>query len=466
MIMNRKIFFIAFLTFTGIMFLSCNKNDIADDVNKQINVPDGYSLVWSDEFNNSSINMDNWQYETGDGTDYGLPAGWGNDELQIYTDNPDNSGIETNQDLSALYIRALSDDAGGYTSAKLTTKNLFSMRFGRLDIKAKMPEGQGIWPAIWMLGDNIDQIDWPGCGEIDIVEVLGNEPNQMYSTLHYTNKDNKHGEIQQSYELSDETFNSAYHVFSIDWTPDSLTFSVDETKIQRVAIKDDMKEFLRSFYLVLNVAVGGYWPGSPDNTTTFPQTLYIDYVRVFEKNEFTAPAAPTLDIEEESLGQNIKPSLAQYAIKDSFNDLGNASIVAYGGGGEPVIAASELAIDGDSSLVFNFPGGNWGGAYIELETPVDLSHYNFINFLLNKPATLTDAEIKLESASTNASVFITDYTGIEVGQGFLEYSVPLSDFSGLDLTQISIPFAVWNPQDKNQNFVAGSLYIDRIYFSE
>lgn len=448
------------------MIFSCNKDDQKEEPTDQIQIPEGYSLAWSDEFNNSSINMENWQYETGDGSDYGLPSGWGNNELQIYTESEENSGIESEDDLSVLYIRAVSDGAENFTSAKLTSKNLFSMRFGRVDIKAKMPEGQGIWPAIWMLGSNIDEIDWPGCGEIDIVELLGSESNKMYSTLHYTDSENTHGEIQASHVLSSGTFNDAFHIFSLDWTPENLTFSVDGTQIGQVPIADDMKEFLRSFYFVLNVAVGGNWPGSPDNTTTFPQTMYVDYVRVFEKNDFTAPAAPTLDIDEETIGQNIEPSLAQHAIKDSFNDLGNASVLVWGGGGEPIVGASESAIDGDSSLVFNFPGGNWGGGYIALEAPVDLSGYSFIKFALNKPATLFNAEIKLESPSTNAAVFLTDYTGTDAGQGFEEYSIPLSDFMGLDLTKISIPFSMWNPKDADENFVGGNVFIDSVYFYE
>jgi hypothetical protein len=193
--------------------------------------------------------------------------------------------------------------------------------------------------------------------------------------------------------------------------------------------------------------------------------MYVDYIRVFEQNEFIAPDAPVLDVDEETIGQNIEPSLAQHAIKDGFNDLGNASIIVYGGGGEPVVATSELAIDGDSSLVFELPGGSWGGGYMELGSPKDLSGYTYIKFSINKPTSLTNAEIKLESPSTNAEVFLKDYTGTDVGQGFLEYSIPLADYSGLDLTQISISFSMWNPQDANQNFVAGTVLIDNLFFS-
>ncbi len=463
--MNSKSIIFVFITLISALLFSCNKNDEIDEPKDQIDVPEGYSLVWSDEFNNSSIDITSWQYETGDGTNYGLPAGWGNNEMQIYTDISDNSGIEKDGDISALYIRALSDGDGGFTSAKVTTKDLVSVRFGRVELKAKMPEGKGLWAAAWMLGDNINQIDWPGCGEIDIAEIIGDEPGKMYSTLHYTNSDNAHGEIQGSYELPTESFSDAYHIFSLDWTPESLTFSVDGVEIKKAPIEDDMKEFLRSFYLVLNVAVGGNWPGEPDNTTVFPQTMYVDYIRVFEKDGFNAPEAPALDIDEETIGQNIEPSLAQHAIKEGFDNLGNAIVVVYGGGGEPAVASSDVAIDGDYSLEFNFPGGSWGGGYIELESPVDLSSFNFIKFSLNKPANITNAEIKLESPSTNAVVFLTDYTGTDAGEGFIEYSIPLADFADLDLTQITIPFAMWNPQDDNQEFVQATILIDRMYFS-
>lgn len=464
--MKFKILLFVYLSLISVVFISCNKDDENLKPDDQSDAPEGYSLLWADEFNDETINGANWQYETGDGTDYGLQSGWGNNELQIYTESAENSGIEQDGDLSVLYIRATDDGAGNYTSAKLTTQNLFSMRFGRIDVKAKMPKGQGIWPAVWALGDNIDEIDWPGCGEIDIVEILGHEPHKMYSTLHYTNTENKHGEKQGMYELSGETFNDAYHVFSLNWTPENLAFSVDDKLIQEMPIEDDMKEFLRSFYLVLNVAVGGNWPGDPDTDTSFPQTMYVDYIRVFEKDDFEAPDAPPLDIDEETIGENIQDGIAQHAINDDFSDLGAAEVVAWGGGGEPAVSASELAVNGDSSLVFDFPGGAWGGAYFELQTAADLSAYTHFNISLKLPSSVSNAEIKLESSSSNAAVFLTDYTGTDAGEGYTEYSIPLSDFSGLDFTEITIPFSMWNPQDADENFVSGTILIDNIYFSE
>lgn len=460
--MKRTIELLAITLLITAVISSCRKD--SDEPKDDIVVPDGYSLVWSDEFNEGDINASNWTYETGDGTDYGLPVGWGNNELQIYTEDAANSGIEQDGEVSALAITALDNGGGNYTSAKLTTQNLQSVRFGRVEVSAKLPEGKGIWPAIWMLGENIDQIEWPGCGEIDLVEVIGSNPDLMYSTVHYTNGENSKGESQGTQELSTGTFSDSYHTFTLDWTPEELSFGVDGIEVHTVAIEDDMKEFLRSFYLIVNAAVGGYWPGDPDATTSFPQTMYIDYVRVFEKDDFTAPAAPALDIDEESFGQTIEPTLAQHAIKDDFTDLGNADLTSYGGGGEPVVSGSDVAIDGDSSVVFDYPGGNWGGAYMELSRNVDLSAYSTLKFALNKPSALVDGEVKLESTSTDFAVYLKDYTGTDVGNGFMEYSIPLSDFTGLDLSDIRIPFALWNVQDANQDFVAGTVYVDRLHF--
>ena len=442
---------------------SCSKDDPKQS--DSIDIPDGYELLWHDEFHVGSVDPQKWAYETGDGTDYGLPSGWGNNELQLYTSNEENSRVGQDGDVSALIITARYHGYNQFTSAKLTTKGLFSMRFGRIDVRAKLPEGKGIWPAIWMLGDNRDIVDWPGCGEIDIMEMLGHEPDKAYATVHYVNGERRKGESQEMHISSGQSFSEAYHVFTLLWTPETLSFEVDGVKYHEVSIEEDMKEFLRSFYLVLNVAVGGYWPGYPDATTAFPQSMYVDYVRVFSKKGFTPTPPPTLNIEEETIGQVLEPNIGDNAIREGFEDLGNLEVIAYGGGGEPFIATSENAIDGELSLVFDFPGGNWGGAYLIMEQPINLSHFTHLLFSLNKPADLVDAEIKLESPSTNASVFLKNYQSTEVANGFVEYAIPLSDFQGLDLIQLKIPFAVWNPKNSSGEFVTATVLIDNVHFA-
>lgn len=447
------------------VLVSCS-DDNTGPVNK-IPTPDGFTLVWSDEFDGDEINSSYWNYETGDGTDYGLPAGWGNNELQIYTNSEENSGITTDGTSSVLHITAKEDGAGGYTSAKMTTKDLISVRYGRVDVRAKLPKGQGIWPAIWLLGENRGIVDWPGCGEIDIVELLGNEPATIYNTIHYTNGEQRKGEEQNVFNLPNEDFNADYHVFTIEWTPEFIKFILDDQLLSQMPIEDDMKEFQRSFYLIMNVAVGGFWPGNPDGTTVFPQPMYVDYVRIYSQDGLQIPTEPPLDIDEETIGQNIEATIALNAIKDGFDDLGTINITAFGGGGEPFIATSATAIDGDSSLVYEFPGGAWGGAYFELTDAADLSSYTFLKFALNMPAELVNAEIKLESDGVaDKVVFLKDYIGTPMGDGFVEYQIPLADFAGVELNAVTIPWAMWNPQNSNDEFVEATVLIDNIHFAD
>ena len=463
--MRTGIFFLVYCVCTLFIVSSCSSDDeVVTPVDPVVDeTPEGYALVWADEFNGDAINFEYWNHELGDGTAYGLPAGWGNNELQLYTDQATHSGIDKTDDVSALRITAVEESAGAYRSAKLTSQNKISVRFGRVDVKAKMPSGQGIWPAIWMLGDNIDEISWPGCGEIDIVEVLGQEPDRMYSTVHFTNSDNSLESIQgESNNFGD--LSSDYHVYTVEWTPEQIRFLLDGTMINELAIEDDMKEFLRSFYIILNVAVGGYWPGDPDNTTVFPQQMLVDYVRVYEQIDFVAPDAPALDIAEETIGQILEPNIADHAIQDGFDILGNLEVLVWGGGGEPEVGISDTAVEGDSSLVFNFQGGNWGGGYIKMQDPADMSAYTNVHFSLKLPDDLTDAEIKLEGPSTDAAVYLINYTGVDVGDGFLEYTIPLADFTDLDVSAVNIPFAMWNPQNSAMEFVGGEVLIDNIYF--
>jgi hypothetical protein len=136
----------------------------------------------------------------------------------------------------------------------------------------------------------------------------------------------------------------------------------------------------------------------------------------------------------------------------------------WGGGGEPNVGISDSAIEGDSSLVFNFQGGNWGGGYIKMQDPVDMSTYTNVHFSLKLPVDLNDAEIKLEGTSTDATVYLANYTGEDVGTGFFAYTIPLGDFVGLDVSDINIPFAMWNPQNTAQEFIGGEVLIDNLYF--
>jgi beta-glucanase (GH16 family) len=427
-------------------------------------IPAGYTLEWADEFDGQTINSAIWNFETGDGTAYGLPVGWGNNEKQIYTSSPDNAALTTHEGNSVLAITAREFAPGQYTSARLTTNGLKSMRFGRIDVRAKVPTGNGLWPAIWLLGDNKPVVNWPGCGEIDIAEILGKQSNTLYNTVHYTKAGNAKGELQHAEVKAGGLYSDAYHVYGIEWTPTTITYKLDGNTIYQVPIAADMKEFQRSFYMILNVAVGGYWPGEPDATTVFPQAMYVDYVRVYSINNLVFGPPPALDLAEETVGQPIDTNLANAAIKDGFTDFGEVSITPYGAGGEPFLRSSDTAIDGTLSLVYDFPGISWGGAYIQMATPKDLSSFSTLKFSLIKPANLANAEIKLEGTSTNAIVMLGNYTGVPVANNFVEYTIPLSDFAGLNLTNLKIPFAIWNVVDANANYVAAKIYVDNVHF--
>lgn len=453
----------------GILFNSCTKDQNDPAPNQPVEF-DGYTLLWQDEFNQPSINLDNWNYETGDGTDYDLPPGWGNNEKQIYTTSPENAYITTDEDNQVLAITAKEDGNGGYTSAKLTTQNKFSFRFGKVVARIKLPQTKGLWPAFWMLGSNFEFLDWPGCGEIDILELIGSAPEKTLHTIHFTNGENSWEYISKDFILPEGTFSDGYHTFTLDWTPEEILFSVDGQEAHRVSIEADMKEFMREFYLILNVAVGGNLPGDPDQTTELPQTMFVDYVRVYAMNGFTPPAEPTLDIAEESLGILINDDIAVNSILENYPDFGIIKINSYGAGGEPEIIESEESVDGEKSLSFTYPGTNWGGAFFEMDQEKDFSgaaNGNLI-FSIKMPTNLKDAEIKLESSgqATSAAVFLRDYSPVDLGAGWSQYQIPMDHFTGLDLSRMRIPFSFWNPKDDNGNYFGGTILIDGIHISE
>jgi beta-glucanase (GH16 family) len=238
----------------------------------------GYKLALSDEFNEQELNGNDWNYEKGGG-------GWGNNELENYTSRPQNVFLSSGN----LVIDARKEDYGGnhYTSARITTQDKKEFTYGRVDIRAKLPVDQGLWPALWMLGSNISSIGWPKCGEINIMELIGKNPSQVVGSFHWEKADGSEGTVNNTHRLSSGDFSQQFHVFSLIWGRDSLKILVDN-KPYEAASRQDLSNgtypFDKSFFLIFNVAVGGDWPGPPDNSTSFPQRMFVDYVRVFQKN--------------------------------------------------------------------------------------------------------------------------------------------------------------------------------------
>lgn len=239
---------------------------------------EGMELIWADEFEETVINTDYWTHELG-------ANGWGNNELQNYTSSTDNSFINTGK----LVIEATNKPSGGasYSSARMVSKGKQSFQYGRIDIRAKLPEGQGIWPALWMLGDNIDEVGWPACGELDIMELVGHLPSTLYGTAHWGAEGQGFSTYRTGeYELSGSKFSDAFHVFSLEWEADKVIWLLDDEpfhEVTKASIEGAAYRFNAPFFFIMNIAVGGNWPGSPDASTKFPQRMFVDYIRVFQK---------------------------------------------------------------------------------------------------------------------------------------------------------------------------------------
>lgn len=228
------------------------------------------NLVWSDEFNDVNINKTNWTYDTGG-------SGWGNNELEYYTTRPENANISNGN----LRIIAKKEPLGGksYTSARMKTQGLQSFTYGKIEARIKAPVGQGIWPAFWMLGNGINQsgVGWPKCGEIDILEHINNSKD-LVGTLHWDNN----GHVQSTRTTPCDV--TKFHIYGIEWDAKAIKWFLDGNKYHEVSIVNNMNstdEFHLPFFIILNLAVGGNWPGNPNDTTPFPDTLFVDYVRVY-----------------------------------------------------------------------------------------------------------------------------------------------------------------------------------------
>lgn len=243
-------------------------------------LPDrNYQLVWSDEFEGNAgdaPNPANWTYDLGTGEN-----GWGNGEFQSYTDRPENVSLDGNGN---LVITAIRNAGPNYTSARIKTEGLFEQKYGRFEARIKTPTGVGIWPAFWMLGSNIDEVSWPQCGEIDIMEQKGQQSNITYGSIHgpgYSAGD----AITKAYGLQDGRFDTDYYIYAIEWGEGYIDFFVNDFLYKRVTPADVDGEWVydQPFFIILNVAVGGTFVGFPVEATPFPQSMVVDYVRVYKQ---------------------------------------------------------------------------------------------------------------------------------------------------------------------------------------
>lgn len=231
----------------------------------------GWKLVWNDEFTGTTVDLTKWEYEVnGDGG--------GNNELQYYTANPSNSFVKD----GTLTIQAQKENYLGkqYTSARMRTRNKGDWKYGRIEVRAKVPYGRGMWPAIWMLPTDWEYGGWPMSGEIDIMECLGHDPWTVYGTIHFGQSVAAHQQMGGKYTRTGDSYAADFHVFAVEWDATSFQWFVDGIKYFSAT---KASPFDKRFHLLLNVAVGGNWPGSPDEFTVFPQSMQVDYVRVYQR---------------------------------------------------------------------------------------------------------------------------------------------------------------------------------------
>jgi beta-glucanase (GH16 family) len=243
-----------------------------------------WKLVWKDEFSKSAIDGKNWTHEVNG-------KGGGNNELQYYTDRRENSRVQK----GFLILEARKETHRGrdgtreYTSARLNTKGKACWKYGAFEFRARMPRGKGIWPAVWMLPEKNEYGTWAASGEIDIMEYLGHEPNRVHGTLHYGGKWPRNTHSGKSFTLERGDFSSQFHVFRMEWEEKEFRWYVDGKLYQtQKKWRSDGHPFPapfdKPFHLVLNVAVGGRWPGNPDERTRFPQQMIVDYIRVYQRS--------------------------------------------------------------------------------------------------------------------------------------------------------------------------------------
>ena len=270
--------------------LACAQSKTADQA-----APPGWKLTWSDEFNGTSIDHSKWAFETGNGEN-----GWGNNELEYYTDRPENAYVAD----GALHIRAVKESFNGfdYTSAKLLSRGLFSQKYGRFEFRAKLPTGAGLWPALWMMPQGDVYGSWPTSGEIDITEARGQQPDRVLGTIHYGNRWPRNQHSGETYILPHGQNIADFHVYTLEWEPGVIRWYVDdhlyETQRRWFSAKEDggrnpwPAPFDQPFFIIMNVAVGGNFLSGPDDTTKFPQEMVVDYVRAYEKVGGYGPTPP------------------------------------------------------------------------------------------------------------------------------------------------------------------------------
>ena len=326
---------------------------------ESINGDKKWNLIWEDNFDGESLNLEDWNYEPHE-------PGWVNNELQEYTEDVRNIYVEDGN-LVLKAIKEETEEGTKYTSGKVTTQNKRDYKYGRFEARLKVPEGQGLWPAFWMMPTEENLYgSWPRCGEIDIMEVLGNEPNKSYGTIHYGNPPKSD---QGYYTLDGQTFADDYHVFAVEWEPSEMRFYIDGNLYHTVNDWFTKQEggdeitypapFDQTFFLKFNLAVGGNWPGNPDETTNFDNAEYkIDYVKVYQLEDYnenvSKPEKLPVDLREpDATGNYINNG--NFSENENLDDNINWSILtALNGKGSSIIKENKIILSSENAGKENY----------------------------------------------------------------------------------------------------------------
>ncbi|GFO67231.1 hypothetical protein GMLC_08100 [Geomonas limicola] len=421
------------------------------------------SLLWSDEFDGAALDASKWNVETGYGPDPNSP-GWGNDEWQLYTGSSDNIKVENGH----LAITARVSGSGGkrdgtITSGRINTKGKFNVKYGVIQARIKVPGGKGTWPAFWMLGANIDTLPWPKCGEIDVMEVTKYDAadKTTHATVHWYDQTLVNGtEKGWTYTTGKKTFadslSNDYHVYEVDWNADRIIGKIDgAVYFTRLIDPASMEEFLRDFYLLFDVAVGGNLAEAPNSSgTSWPQTMYVDWVRVYGT---PAPATTeaALFSETRSASQIPYSSIINSADWSGDSAIPNPNSTAV----TPKEGTRVLSAQFKNDL-----GKGWNGIFFNLGS-ADVSGFGSYFFSLDASQFTDLHDLKIEftdNTDRKGSVMLSSLTPTVSGN-WSTYQVPLNSIAQADLAHL-VYLGYVNPVNASGQAVAGTLYLDDLYF--
>ena len=453
--MAIRIFSLTLLATLVLLSFGCDKVTAPNQV-PDTSVPVDYTLVWADEFEQASPvpNHANWNYDLGYGSD-----GWGNDEWQLYTNNQQNVKVEDgNLVISALWdsqnYQAPGKRDGSVTSGRLNTKNKFSFKFGKAQARIKAPTGTGMWPAFWMLGNDIDTVGWPRCGEIDIMELSPHlyDANTSLFAMHWWDDASESHLSQGNIKRLSQALSNDYHVYEVEWDQKRVVGRIDGI-IYFVKVLDPatMSEFLQNFFLVLNVAVGGNLGGAPDTSTVWPQNMYVDWVRVYQAAESLIP------IHTFGLFTDETPV-------DAGLQIGvDSEIYVW----ENTLTAGNIPpFEGPNVISWNTTGQGWFGGGISSNSPLDLSGFAYgnVKFRIKIPANVTfKIGINDSQGHENYVQFPANQTafGLQRDGEWGQATIPVQDIKGnVDLENLSYEFIILEQSGTQCQFALDDIYWD------